>query len=142
MRKSESGRIQLRINPRRRGSEPTSSRIRGKLSFGQAVGARLAVNICDFGRERSLVYFNGSERGKEREREEPTSKRYMREGVTVVRGLTEERDKRPRTERPALTPRSLFRDTRPSGTVKTQFICGPTKAIVTAHEPMLFTIGN
>jgi len=36
----------------------------------------------------------------------------MREGVTVVRGLTEERDKRPRTERPALTLRSLFRDTR------------------------------
>jgi len=36
----------------------------------------------------------------------------MREGVTVVRGLTKERDKRPRTERPALTLRSLFRDTR------------------------------
>lgn len=86
----------------------------------QAVSVRLAGNIYDFGRERSLVYFNRSERRKEREtererggeREERTSKRCMREGATVVRGLTEERDKRPRTEKPALTFRSLFRDTR------------------------------
>lgn len=63
--------------------------------------------------KEALSILTGQREGKRgREREERTSKRRMREGVTVVRGLTEERDKRPRTERPALTLRSLFRDTR------------------------------
>lgn len=54
--------------------EPTSPRNGGELSFSRRSrpSARLAGNICDFGRERSLVYFNGSKRegeqrtGKER----------------------------------------------------------------------------
>lgn len=36
----------------------------------------------------------------------------MGEGNRMVRGLTEERDKRARTERPAFTLRSLFSGTR------------------------------
>jgi len=68
-----------------RGSEPTWPPIPSQLSFSQTsrpVLARSAGNVCYFGRERSLVYFNGSgqrERERERERERGGERERERE---------------------------------------------------------------
>lgn len=90
----------------------------------------------------------GRRTGKEKEREEWASKRHMGEGDTMVRGLTEERDKRARTERPTLVLRSLFRGTRrrvsereaksekERATIEAQFISGSSRKLATSTEPI------
>ena len=99
--------------------------------------ARSPGNICDFGRERRLVYFNGSERGTHTHthtyvhtyyryteaskslRDRVRRRRYKersRQRGKEARGLTEERDKRLLAYRQNLSyARSLFRRAETQG---------------------------